>query len=190
MFQGASAAVRKFIGRHGPAISNTAKNVGKALFSSAPLHNIPGNNPIINTVKTVGNMGREAIFGNPIDLAQQIKNKGVGSVVKNHFFPTLVSPNTVNKELGFGNSSKLKSVINTGRAALALGIPAYQLASAVSAPPEQRGSTVGGTLANIAVSPFTSMLGVPGQRLADKATMLGARLGQRFNQKNEYDYHR
>jgi hypothetical protein len=110
---------------------------------------------VLNHLKTfgrhVGEFGREAIFGSPLTLAEQLRDahKTTGSMtgaVGKYYRDYFAHPES-------GTLSKL----------LAIGLPAASLAhTAVAGDPNTRGADVAQGLASVAAVPFTGRLGLQG----------------------------
>lgn len=159
---------------------NPAKRVGTALFSNIR------QDPNAGTLKNIGtgvlDFARESVFGSPINVYKDVRRlgtqsgkfnlgRGVSGLYREAFAPTAMPA-----------TSSAGKMLSQASRALPAAMAGAQLYSAIKNP-EDRARNVGGAVANIAMSPLTSRLGVPGMILSAPVTAAGRAIGGLFAKK-------
>lgn len=127
-----------------------------------------------NLGKNVAEFGREAVFGSPLTVGQQLRDryKRTGSVAKT------VGQHAKEFYLSPGSPTWMK--------ALSIGMPALELGNiAVNGDPNERVGDVAHALTGLAVSPFTARLGLPGVAIQSLAQGGARSVGSKFDSKGE-----
>lgn len=149
---------------------SAAKRVGRALFQSATPR--PPGADFLGKAKNIGlgalDMARSTVFGNPINLAEELKKRyaasgsvgrTIGSHIKDFYTPHF--------------SDHPEPLLRYGANALqaySLAAPVYGLYNTVRhGDPKTRTADIASNLAGLATAPFTSQLGLPGALLQSGA---------------------
>ena len=130
---------------------------------------------LLNKAKSVGHsvgeLGREAIFGSPLALDRQLRAPNAGGIARNYL--------NLSKDFYFPRGRSV------GETALGLGMglamPAASLYNAATGDPNRRGENIGAAIGGIAAAPITTRLGIPGMLLQQPVQQLGAWVGSKFD---------
>lgn len=116
----------------------------------------------------VAEIARELTLGSPFEVARELKH---------HYNQAGSIPGAMGRHMSNFYLQPNSGLLNQ---AFAAGLPALELHEATQ-DPEHRGERVGGSLAGLAVSPFTARLGIPGALIQQPIQNLGRRIGRHFD---------
>jgi hypothetical protein len=116
----------------------------------------------------VAEIAREMTMGSPFEVAKELKN---------HYAQTGSIPKTIGRQMSHFYLHPNAGLLNH---AFSAGLPAMDLYQATQ-DPEHRGERMGGSIAGLAVSPFTARLGIPGALIQQPIQNLGRRIGRHFD---------
>lgn len=161
------------------AVGQKAVDAAKWLFRS---HEVPMNaTTALGTAKQMGlfagEVGRDFIFGSPVNVAQELSKKGLGKFMRDAFIQKPgVDPKTLGAYLWADKVPNWRRPLHHVwnyhpiSHAISLGLPAMSVYDAMKNPdPRMRNADVASAATGIALTPFTGRLGLAGNFLQGAA---------------------